>query len=109
MQIDEAQPETWMTPIQNFIRTGTLPSNKAEARRLCYKADIYVEYDVTLYKRGFDQPLLKCIDGEECTYIMREIHEGICENHAGGGSLAIKILRRVYYWPTMRDDALQFA
>ncbi|XP_063941290.1 uncharacterized protein LOC135149493 [Daucus carota subsp. sativus] len=33
--------------------------------------------------RGFNSPLLKCIDGEECNYIMWEIYEGICGQ--GGG------------------------
>lgn len=40
---------------------------------------------------------------------MREVHEGICGNYAGGGSLTIEILRQGYYWPTMREDAFQFA
>ncbi|XP_063948153.1 uncharacterized protein LOC135152236 [Daucus carota subsp. sativus] len=100
---------TWMTPIWKYIKEGTLPEDKAEARRLKYKAARYVEYDVKLYKRGFNQPLLKCVDGEECTYVMREVHEGICGNHSGGNSLAMKILRQGYYWPTLRSDAFNFA
>ena len=83
-----------MTPIWNFIREGKLPEDKAEARKLKYKAVRYVDYDGKLYKRGFSQPLLKSIDGEECTYVMREIHEGICGNHSGGNSLAMKIFRQ---------------
>jgi len=52
--------------------------------------------------------LLKCIAGEECNYILREVHEGICGNHSGGSSLALKILRQGYYWPTMRSEASKF-
>lgn len=44
--------------------------------------------DEELYRRGFNQPLVKCIVGEECIYILREVHEGICSSHSGGGSLA---------------------
>lgn len=28
-------------------------------------------------------PLLRCLDKEEASYAMREIHEGIYENHYG--------------------------
>ena len=38
-------------------------------------------------------PLLKSIPLSEVEFIMREIHEGICGNHAGGQSLAFKTLR----------------
>ena len=67
-----------------------------------------MEYDGILYTRGFNQPFLKCIDGDECNYIMREVHEEICGNHPGGGSLAMKILRQGYYWPTMKEEAFKF-
>ena len=40
---------------------------------------------------------------------MREVHEGICGNHSGGASLAHKILRQGYYWPTLHKDAHAFA
>ena len=101
--------ETWMTPIWSYIKDGTLPEDKMEARKLRYKAARYVDYEGSLYKRGFNQPLLKCIGGEECNYILREVHEGICGNHSGGNSLAQKILRQGYYWPTLKEDALKFA
>ena len=45
----------------------------------------------------------------EAEYIMRKIHEGICEDHAGGQSLAFKILRQDYYWPTMKADCMKFS
>nr|XP_017221509.1 PREDICTED: uncharacterized protein LOC108198257 [Daucus carota subsp. sativus] len=106
---DGVKHPTWMTPIWDFIKEGKLPKDKAEARRLRYKAARYVEYDGKLYKRGFNQPLLKCIDGDECTYVLREVHEGICGNHSGGNSLAMKVLRQGYYWPTLRSDAFDFA
>ena len=40
---------------------------------------------------------------------MREIHEGICRNHAGGQSLAFKALRQGYYWSTRKTDCMEFA
>ncbi|XP_074356061.1 uncharacterized protein LOC141695736 [Apium graveolens] len=83
--------ETWMTPIHNYIRKGAVPEDKSQARRLRYQAVRYVEYVGVLYKKkGFNQPLLQCVDLEEGNYILREVHEDICGNHPGGGSLALK-------------------
>ncbi|XP_074360580.1 uncharacterized protein LOC141700792 [Apium graveolens] len=59
MQVDEALKKTWMTPILAYIRKGTLPEDKFMARRLRYQAARYVIYDEVLYKRGFNQPLLR--------------------------------------------------
>ncbi|XP_074351822.1 uncharacterized protein LOC141690970 [Apium graveolens] len=82
-QTQEIPQENWMTPIHNYIRMGALPEDKLQARRLRYQAAKYVEYDRVLYKRGFNQPLLRCVDLEEGNYILREVHEGICGNHSG--------------------------
>ncbi|XP_074356057.1 uncharacterized protein LOC141695732 [Apium graveolens] len=78
MHVDEAPKETWMEPILAYIHKGILPKDKFKARRLRYQAARYVVYDEVLYKRGFNQPLLRCVDEEEGNYILREVHEGIC-------------------------------
>ena len=46
----------------------------------------------TLYKRDFSMPYLKCVNEEEAKYILEEIHEGICSNHAGLRSLISKVI-----------------
>ncbi|XP_074356553.1 uncharacterized protein LOC141696292 [Apium graveolens] len=46
-------------------------------------------------------------DLKEGNYILGEVHEGNCGNHSGGGSLALKVLRQGYYWPTMKEDAFK--
>ncbi|XP_074347286.1 uncharacterized protein LOC141686130 [Apium graveolens] len=97
MQVDEAPKETWMTPIITYIHKGTFLEDKFKARRLRYQAARYVVYDGVLYKRGFNQPLLRCVDEEEGNYILREVHEGINGNHSGGNSLAMKVLCQGYY------------
>ncbi|XP_074326820.1 uncharacterized protein LOC141664764 [Apium graveolens] len=107
-QMQKIPQETWMTPIHTYIQAGTLLEDKLQARRLRYQAAKYVEYDGVLYMRGFNQPLLRCVDLEEGNYIFREIHEGIYGNHSGGGLLALKALRQGYYWPTMKEDAFKF-
>ena len=50
-----------------------------------------------LYKRGFSMPYLKCVDKGEAKYILEEIHEGICGDHAGLRSLESKIIQIGYF------------
>ena len=99
---------TWMDGIINYLKDGTLPQDKYEAKQLRCKCARYTLVDRVLYKRGFIAPYLRCLDPEEADYVMREIHEGICGNHSRGRSLAHKILRQRYYWPTLHNDAMEF-
>ncbi|KAJ9544704.1 hypothetical protein OSB04_024411 [Centaurea solstitialis] len=38
--------------------------------------------------------------------ILQEMHDGECGNHTGCRSLANRISRQGYYWPTLREDAI---
>ena len=40
---------------------------------------------------------------------MGEVHHGLCGNHSSGRSLAFKIKRLGYYWPTMITDCAKYA
>ena len=45
---------------------------------------------------------LKCVDEEEAKYILEEIHERVCGDHAGSRSLVSKVIKIGYFWPTMQ-------
>ena len=61
--------------------------------------------DKVLYKRGFSQPYLRCLNPDESLYVLRDIHEGACGNHSGARSLVYKMVCVGYYWPSMQEDA----
>ena len=84
---------------------GVLPNGKKAARKLKVQATRFVLIKDVLYKRGFSRPYLRCLGNEEADYVMREVHEGICENHSRSRSLVHKLVRAEYYWPTMQKDA----
>ncbi|XP_013594570.1 PREDICTED: uncharacterized protein LOC106302652 [Brassica oleracea var. oleracea] len=69
----------WIEPIRSYIINGTLPTEKWAARKIKTQAARY------------------------------EVHSGSCGNHSGGRSLAVKIKRHGYYWPTMIKDCEKFA
>ena len=97
-----------MDPLVDYLQNGVLPANKNEARSIRFRSARYILYDDKLYKRGLSAPLLRCITQEEGTYVIREIHEGVCGNHTGGQALAHKALRQGYYWPTMKKYTAEF-
>ncbi|KAK0578013.1 hypothetical protein LWI29_003667 [Acer saccharum] len=62
-----------------------------------------------LRKRGFSKVLQKCIASEKTGEILKSVHSGVCGNHIGGKSLAHKVLRQGFYWPTLFAEAQRFA
>ncbi|XP_034201917.1 uncharacterized protein LOC117616643 [Prunus dulcis] len=97
--------DTWMSPIYLYLTNGTLPEDKAQARKLRYRSARYTVINDVLYKRGYTTPYLKCLTAEQGEYILREIHSGVCGDHSGSRSLAYKAFRQGYFWPTMHQDA----
>ena len=61
-----------------------------------------------LYKRDFSQPYLRCVEEEEAKYVLEEVHGGICGDHMRAKSLARKIMRVGYFWPTIQQGAVDF-
>ena len=53
-------------------------------------------------------PYLKCVNEEEAKYILEEIREGICKDHASLRSLISKVIKRGYFWLTLQKDEREF-
>ena len=95
----------WMTPIISYLKDGSLLEGKDEARRLRVQSARFVLLNNVLYKRSFSQPYLRCLSPDEANYVLKEVHEGVCENHSGARSLIHKVIHVGYYWPTIQADA----
>ncbi|GJU51535.1 reverse transcriptase domain-containing protein [Tanacetum coccineum] len=72
----EEEGPTWMTPIMEYLKDGTLPNDRKEASKLRIKARQYELLEGVLYSM-----------------------------HAGPRSVVAKAMRLGYYWPTMHQDA----
>ena len=83
---------SWMTPIISFLQDGCLPQDAEKAKKIKKRAARFTILNDTLYKRGFSMPYLKCVDEDEAKYILEEIHEGVCGDHAGPRSLVSKVI-----------------
>nr|GEV65684.1 hypothetical protein [Tanacetum cinerariifolium] len=79
----EEDGSTWMTLIMEYLKEGTLPSDRKEVKKLCIKARWYELLEGVLYRRSFLTPWLRCVEPLQAEYVIREIHEGSCSMHAG--------------------------
>lgn len=61
------------------------------------KVSHYVIMGGLLYKRGFNGILLQCLTISKIPYTIKEVHDGICEGHFSGLTVAKHILLRAYY------------
>ncbi|XP_021986466.1 uncharacterized protein LOC110882870 [Helianthus annuus] len=96
-----------MTPIIMYLQSGILPENKAEARKVQYKAEHYQMVDGILYRKSYLGPLLRCVNPEDANYLIREVHEGICGIHVGPRMVVAKVMNVGYYWPGMHLDTVK--
>lgn len=85
------------------------PVGQKEAQKIRYRASCYNILGGKLYRRSATELLLRCLDSEEQRSAPEMVHEGICGKHLDGRSLAFKILRQGFYWPTLRADAHDYA
>ncbi|GKV50362.1 hypothetical protein SLEP1_g57069 [Rubroshorea leprosula] len=109
-QLLSTDPSTpsWTTPLISYLQSGELPEEQSVAKVIKRRAVHFTMLDNQLYKRAASMPLLHCLTPYEAEYAVREIHEGVCGTHIGGKTLARKLLRHGYYWPTMVEDAQNY-
>ncbi|KAJ9560566.1 hypothetical protein OSB04_005726, partial [Centaurea solstitialis] len=99
----------WSLDIWNYLKHDQLPEDKMEARKTRSKASRYTIFEDQLYRRSTTGLLLRCVTNKiQINQILQEMHDGECGNHAGGRSLASRISRQGYYWPTLREDAITY-
>ena len=97
-----------MTPIIEYLRDGSLPSDNDEAKKVRFRSSRYLIINNHLYRRSHSMPYLRCLGPAESREAIQEVHEGICGHHPGGRAMAHKLIRLGYYWPTLLRDAVSF-
>jgi len=108
MTVDNNAPtDDWRIPIQQAVK-NLVDGEQVQDKTLMKKAARYVLIGNDLYKRGFSTPLLKCLDHEQASYVLNELHNGVCGMHCGQKTLAARVLRAGYYWPSVREDCAKY-
>jgi hypothetical protein len=101
--------EHWRETFNDFIRDHKFPTGmdakSAAAARVMRKSKGFVLVKDKLYRSGARSGvLMKCVTGEDGHDILREIHEGVCGNHAASRTLVGKVYRAGFWWPTAVSD-----
>eukprot|EP00253_Pinus_taeda_P035673 PITA_35673 len=95
--------DPWYGDIIIYLQTQAYTSNtsRSEQQRIRYQSKDYVIVGDTLYHRGIDTVLRRCLTHEEAEKVLNDCHLGACGGHQYGYATAHKILRAGYFWPTM--------
>src|ERR1044072_9456178 len=99
--------DDWRTPILEVLQSkedGKEVFSAAKRR----EAHHYAIIGGVLCKQGYTSALLRCVSLDESWRLMEEVHEGECSSHIGGRALAAKVLRAGFYWPTMKNDCMNY-
>ncbi|KAK0573789.1 hypothetical protein LWI29_013579 [Acer saccharum] len=102
-------PGDWTYKLRKYLEENILPEDAVEAKRIRYRSTQYTILRGEFVRRGFSKVLQRCIFGEKTGEILKSVHSGVCGNHTGGKSLAHKVLRQGFYWPTLFAEAQRFA
>ncbi|GKV46505.1 hypothetical protein SLEP1_g53487 [Rubroshorea leprosula] len=104
LSTDPSSP-SWTTLLIEYLQSSELSEDPSTTKLIKCRAAHFTLLDNQLYKRAASMPLLRCLTPYEAEYAVREVHEGVCGTHIGGRTLARKLLRHGYYWPTMVKNA----
>jgi hypothetical protein len=105
--IESSDP--WYGDILIYLHTLKCPTSASrdEHRRIHHQAKNYLILDDTLYQRGVDCILRRCLTHEEAVIVLNDYHTRACGGHLSGLATAQKILRAGYLWPTLIKDCIE--
>jgi len=93
----------WYGDILFYLQTLKCPASTSrdERRRIRHQDKNYLILDDTLYHRGVDCILRRCLTHEEVVSMLNKCHTGACGDHLSGLETTQNILRVSYFWPTL--------
>jgi hypothetical protein len=101
--------DDWRIQFIDFIWEFKLPrhveAKSAETVRIIRRSKGFVLVGDNLYKCFASGILMKCVTLEEGKDILKEIHEGVCGNHAASRTQVGKAYRSGFFWLTAVSNA----
>ena len=98
-----------MDPIIDFLADDRISDDEKKANKVRRVASQYwLSEDRKLYRWSFGGPYLSCLHPEKVGQLLAELHEGVCDSHVGGQSLAHRAMTQGFWWPQMQKDAAEY-
>jgi hypothetical protein len=104
-------PESSYKNLNYLLHYGAYPENlnPRERRALRLKSAQYRLINSILFRINYDGVLLICPEHEDIEKVLNELHDGPIRGHFMRNTIAHKILRADYYYPTLFKDAHTYA
>ncbi len=80
----------WREPLIRFVTSQELPQDKDEAERISRSSRLYIIHETELYRKSPSGILQRCVSLEEGRQLLKDIHSGICGNHAAARTIVSK-------------------
>jgi len=92
-----------------YLQTLKFPQHlsRDDQRHIRYQAKKYTIVDDTLYRRGIDDILHRCLTHREAESVLNDCHSVACGGHLSELVIAQKLLRASYFWPTIFKDCIE--
>ncbi|XP_057461067.1 uncharacterized protein LOC130751463 [Actinidia eriantha] len=84
ISVFEIEKEDWRQSLIDYLQHGKLPENPHRRTDIRRRAPRFIYYNSTLYRRSFEELLLRCLGENEATHALEEAHSGICGAHQSG-------------------------
>ena len=93
--------------MSHFLKSSECPSDLDKAKRRYYRLQYvpYVLIDDVLFRKDYNEMLIRCIDNNQIEKVLSKFHDGSTGGHFSAKTTAWKIMRAGYYWPTMFKDS----
>ena len=101
--------DPWYGDILVYLQTLNYPAafSREERCKLRVHDKNYLIIGDTLYHRGVDFVLRRCLTHEEEETVLNDAHSGECGGHLSGLVTAQKIIHAGYFWPTIFKDCVE--
>ena len=96
-------PESWYKDLVYYLQQGYPPEHwsSKQRRELRSNSSPYQIMDGVLFKKNYDGVFLRCLEREDASKIVIELHDEPAGGNYSGDTIAHKILRAGYYWQTL--------
>jgi ribonuclease HI len=89
--------ETWMQPYLAYMINKALPEYTVVGKRIIRQFKAFTVLQGKLYKKSITGILQRCVTPQEGQDILRDIHAGVCGNHASSRAIIAKAFRAEFY------------
>jgi hypothetical protein len=100
--------DPWYGDLLIYLCTQKFSNHLSRDDHRCihHQAPRYLLIRDILYQWGVDTILRRCLTIDEADRVLTDCHSGACGGHLSGISMAQKIIRAGYFWPTLFHDCI---